>query len=210
MNKWELFKMPHDMAGKSFLDVGCWEGDNCVEAFKRNADISVGIDLCTSDSLRKNVEEYGFEFIQMDVFSEKFIELDRFDVVLCSGVLYHVENVLSLLFRLRKTVKELLVLETAVNKLYESVPILLFHPGRDLRHNPSNWWTPNRQCLLDMLETCGFRDISIAYQRDVDNRIERLCVHALPKDHVPFEKIFPRKKELMSLYGGERKDRSGK
>ena len=81
----------------------------------------------------------------MDIFSEKFLELDRFDVVLCSGVLYHVENVLSLLFRLRKTVDELLVLETATNKICDDQPILLFHPGGDLKDNPSNWWTPKRE-----------------------------------------------------------------
>ena len=101
------------MTGLTFLDVGCWEGVNCAEAVRRGADRVVGIDLCTSDELRRNVENFGFEFVQMDVLSEKWLELDAFDVVLCSGVLYHVENVISLLFRLRTVTRELLVLETA-------------------------------------------------------------------------------------------------
>lgn len=205
MNKWDMYKLPKDMKGESFLDVGCWEGDNCVEAIRRNAVYSVGIDLCTSESLKKNVEKYGFEFLQLDIFSEKFLELGRFDVVLCSGVLYHVENVLSLLFRLRKTVDRLLVLETAINKVNDAVPILLFHPGGDLKNNPSNWWTPNKKCLISMLETCGFKDIHEVYHRRVDDRIDRLCVHAVPGGYIDHEKIMPRKKELMSLSGGERR-----
>ena len=72
----------------------------------------VGIDMCTSEALRQNVDDHGINFIQCDVFSEKFLELDTYDVVLCSGVLYHVENVLSLLFRLRKTARELVVIDT--------------------------------------------------------------------------------------------------
>src|SRR5687768_5846984 len=116
-NKWDLDRLPSEMRGKSFLDVGCWEGENCVEAKRRNASEVVGVDLCTSESLRKNVDAAGFRFLQLDIFSEKFLELDRFDVVLCGGVLYHVENVLSLLFRLRKTVKELLVIETLAHKV---------------------------------------------------------------------------------------------
>jgi len=210
MNKWELYKMPDDMTGKSFLDVGCWEGTLCVEALHRNATRALCIDLCTCERLRKNVELYNFDFLQIDIFSEKFLEIDNFDVVLCSGVLYHVENVMSLLFRLRKTVNELLVLETATNKLYESNTILLFHPGSDLAGNPSNWWTPNKKCLMAMLETCGFKHVHEVYKRDVNERIRRLCVHARPTGHVWHEKILPRKKEFMSLFGGERKSRPGK
>jgi 2-polyprenyl-3-methyl-5-hydroxy-6-metoxy-1,4-benzoquinol methylase len=91
-NKWELFRLPEDMTGKSFLDVGCWEGHRCVDALLRGAAHAVGVDLCTSQALRDNLREYNFEFVQTDIFSEKFLQLDRYDVVLCSGVLYHVES----------------------------------------------------------------------------------------------------------------------
>ena len=80
MNKWELFSMPKEMTGKSFLDVGCWEGNNCAEAVRRNSNMVVGIDLCTCESLIKNREETGFTFLQTDIFSEKFLELGRFDL----------------------------------------------------------------------------------------------------------------------------------
>lgn len=212
MNNWERCKLPENMNGKTFLDVGCWEGDDCVEALRRNATRAIGIDLCTSESLRKNVEESGFEFIQMDIFSEKFLELGRFDIVLCRGVLYHVENVLSLLFRLRKTVDELLILETAANRLCKSRPILLFHPGSDLVDNPSNWWTPNKDCLFRMLEECGFGNISTIFEHDWtgDPEFMRICVHAKPMGYLSHAKIMPRNEKYMSVWGGERRTPSKK
>lgn len=205
MNKWEAYRLPDDLTGKTFLDVGCWEGHWCAEAVRRNSSSVVGVDLCTSESLRENVERYGFDFLQLDVLSEKFLELDRFDLVLCSGVLYHVESPLSLLFRLRKTVTELLVLETAANRLCPDQPVLLFHPHSDLKDNPSNWWTPNERCLSAMLEACGFLEVRTVYRRAVDDRIERICVHASPSGTPSYAKLLPRNEHLMSLFGGERK-----
>jgi tRNA (mo5U34)-methyltransferase len=202
-NKWQRFSLPEDMTGKRFLDVGCWEGANCVEAVRRGAEQVVGVDLCTSDELARNVERYGFEFLQLDVLSEKWLELDTFDVVLCSGVLYHVENVISLLLRLRRVTGELLVLETAtIEVAEEDTPVLVFRPDEEV-NNPSNWWFPNRRGLYAMLETCGFAEIV-----DVDVRERpkgaRLCVHARPTRRESYDRVLPRKREAMSLHGGRR------
>jgi len=49
-----------------------------------------------------NLEKFGFSFVQLDIQSEKLLQLLEFDLVHCAGVFYHVENPLSLLFRLRK------------------------------------------------------------------------------------------------------------
>lgn len=206
-NKWELYHLPSDMRGQSFLDLGCWEGHRCVDAVLRSSPHVVGVDMCTSEALRRNVEEYGFHFIQCDVFSEKFLELDMYDIVLCSGVLYHVENVLSLLFRLRKTTREMLVLETVAHTVREDVPLLLFHADDDLANNPSNWWTPNELCLRRMLETCGFEEVEFVLRAEAHDGKRRVCIHARPTGRTDYDKILPRKKGLMSLYGGDRAQR---
>ena len=190
------------MTGKSFLDVGCWEGINCAEATKRGARKVVGVDLCTSRKLRRNVETFGFEFLQMDVLSEKWLELDDFDVVLCSGVLYHVENVISLLFRLRKVTRELLVLETATRETKDTDPVLVFKPSDDAR-NPSNWWVPNRACLTEMVRTCGFDDPEEVFVKKRPGG-HRICVHARPVERDSYERVLPRKNSAMSLFGGDR------
>lgn len=203
-NKWEQFRLPEDMTGKSFLDVGCWEGHRCVDALLRGAEHVVGVDLCTSQALHENLRKYNFEFVQTDIFSEKFLELDRYDVVLCSGVLYHVESPISLLVRLRKCVEELLVLETASHQLDETRPMLLFHVGSDLANDFSKWWTPNELCLRQMLDATGFQSVEIVWARQAASDTRRICVHARPGGHVPYDKILPRKRKLMSVYGGDR------
>ncbi|MGH7715266.1 MAG: methyltransferase domain-containing protein [Vulcanimicrobiaceae bacterium] len=88
--QWEQHGLPSDLSGRTFVDVGCWEGNICAEATKRNAASALGIDYCTSPDLARNQQKYDFGFIQMDVFSEKFLELPEFDIVHCAGVLYHV------------------------------------------------------------------------------------------------------------------------
>jgi tRNA (mo5U34)-methyltransferase len=203
-NKWERYELPDDMTGKSFLDVGCWEGVNCAEAVTRGARRVVGVDLCTSEPLRENVERYGFEFLQLDVLSEKWLQLDSFDVVLCSGVLYHVENVLSLLFRLRRVTGSLLVLETATREPEVDEPVLVFKPSDERTGNPSNWWVPNKACLIDMVLACGFADPQVVWERERPAGA-RVCLHALPVEQESYERTLPRKVESMSLNGGRRR-----
>lgn len=203
-NKWTRYQLPDDMTGKSFLDVGCWEGVNCAEAVKRGATQVVGVDLCTSDELRKNVDEYGFEFVQMDVLSEKWLELDTFDIVLCGGVLYHVENVISLLFRLRRVTGQKLFLETAVRHIELDAPALLFHPSDERTRNPSNWWVPNPAAVFDMLAACGFKDVETTWEKRKGGTGGRLCVQASPTRQESYDRILPRKAESMPLAGSQR------
>ena len=85
---WNGYKLPECIDGKSFLDVGCWEGLMCAEALRRGASFALGIDYCTSPDLTRAMREHGFQFLQMDIFSEKLLELPEFDLVHCAGVLY--------------------------------------------------------------------------------------------------------------------------
>ncbi len=203
-SRWEQFRLPVELSGRTFLDVGCWEGMHCAEAVRRDATQVVGVDLCTSDDLAFNVRRYGFDFLQMDIFSEKWLTLGEYDVVLCSGVLYGVENVMSLLFRLRKVVRELLVLETGITRLQPDKPMMIFHGQGEGTNNPSNWWTPNKLCLEQMLTAVGFEGISTVWEEERHEHYSRLCVHAVPTGHLEHDRILPRKAPMMSLRGGNR------
>ena len=206
-SRWEQFRLPVELEGKTFLDVGCWEGVHCAEAVRRGAAQVVGIDLCTGDDLAANVARYDFDFIQMDVFSEKWLELGEFDVVLCSGLLYAVENVLSLLFRLRKVVRELLVIETGITRLQPDKPMMIFHGQGEGTDNPSTWWTPNKPCLEQMLTTAGFEGISTVWEEERHEHYSRVCVQAVPTGYAEHARILPRKARAMSIHGGNRPGR---
>jgi len=204
---WELHGLPNSMHGKSFLDVGCWEGEMCAEAVRRGARSVLGVDLCTSPELTANVAAAGFKFIQLDIFSEKALELPEFDVVYCAGVFYHVENPFSLLFRLRKLMSPNaeLYLETTYVCDDNQLPQLTFHPASTLDNNPSNWWSPNERCLLEMLRASSFSEIAVtsrssktvATTDDCVSSIGRISTRALNSGADPSDKVLPRAPRLM-------------
>ena len=180
--KWNKHQLPTDMSNKSFLDVGTWAGGFCIYAKKLNALNVLGIDIICP-------EKQNFNFLQCDIFSEKYLEIQSFDIVLCAGVLYHVENVISLLYRLKLKTKQKLVLETAIIKSNDS--ILKFCKKNTFKNNFSNWWVPSIPCVFDMLEACEFKNINIVFENE-----SKACFHAEPKNKTS-EKILPRKKELV-------------
>lgn len=193
-DRWRRFGLPKSLSGKSFIDIGCWEGFFCVEALKRGASRVVGLDMCTSPKLLENLDKYDFEFVQMDIQSEKFLTLPQFDVVSFCGVLYHHENPMSALFRLRKMVKELLVVETLYTPFGEPEPFMKLWPTED-----STWWSPNITCLKAMLKIAGFEKIQVVYKNDL-----RVSVTCVPGESMPLEKAAPRRKMKMERNGGHR------
>lgn len=205
MSNWTKYGMPEDMTGKSFLDVGCWEGLDCREAVRRGADPDyvVGVDLVADPKLRELVERHKFHFLQLDIFTEQFVALPVFDVVLCSGVFYHVPNPVSLLLRLRSVTEELLVFETAMSKIVVPHPIMEYCPANSFRSNHSAWWLPNEACLIALLQECGFGNIKIIWRRDI-NDVYRICLHAEPLGNMAYDKMFPRQISRMGIGGGSR------
>ena len=177
---WNNYQLPLSMNNKSFLDVGTWAGGFCIHAKKLNASDTLGIDIICP-------QKQNFNFLQCDIFSEKYLEIQSFDIVLCAGVLYHVENVISLLYRLKIKTKQKLVLETEIVKSNNS--ILHFCKQDTFKNNFSNWWVPSISCVFDMLEACEFKNINIVFEKE-----SRACFHAEPKNKTN-EKILSRKKE---------------
>jgi len=141
-----------DLKNKSFLDIGCWEGGFCVNALEAGAREVVGADYCTSPPLRQNLEKHNFKFYQVDVQSPKFLALGRYDIVSCSGVLYHLEDPINTLLKLRLMTKERLVLETSIAPIADQIAVAELSPKELI----SNWWTPNRKCLDQLLLITGF------------------------------------------------------
>ena len=191
--RWELYGLPEDMTRKSFLDVGCWTGGFCLEAKRRGAERVLGIDMVKSPLVNEFQRKSGFEFLLCDIFSDKYLELPSFDIVFCAGVLYHVENVISLLYRLKIKALSRVVIETEIfpDEKFKDTPILRFYPEKELDDNYSNWWVPNVLCLKEMLNACQFEEIRLVYENS-----RRACFHATPKNEI-CRKILPRRESLM-------------
>lgn len=104
-------------------------------------------------ALKSNVEGMVGEFMEMDL--EK---LGTFDVVLFLGSLYHMENPLHALKRVREVTKELAVIETeaAVFPGFEDHGVCEFFESNELNGDVSNWWAPNQKALIGMCRAAGF------------------------------------------------------
>lgn len=218
MSQWTSHGLPERMDGLSFVDVGCWEGDICAEAVARGAASVLGIDYCTSPDLERTLSTSSFDFIQLDLLSEKALQLPEFDVVHSAGVLYHVENPFSFLYRLRKLCRfgGSIHVETTVAIGPTQEPVMLFHPRDSFDANPSNWWSPNEPCLIAMLEEVGLSDIEVTSKPECpsetkDFTMNRICVRGRVANTPTSisQKMLPRRPSYMPIAAGRGSRRPG-
>ena len=166
--------LPHDLRGKTVLDVGAWDGFFSFEAERRGA-----ARVLATDSYCWGGEGWGtkagfdlarvalgsqVENKEIDVLDLSPASVGMFDVVLFLGVLYHLRNPLLGLERVASVTRELLVVETAVDLVWLRQPAIAFYPGKGLNDDPTNWWGPNHSAVEAMLRDVGFGYVSLTNQ----------------------------------------------
>jgi tRNA (mo5U34)-methyltransferase len=178
--KWRAFagSLPADLSGKSVLDIGCNAGFYAIEMKRRGAArvLAIDHDDCYLAQARFAADVNGvkIELAKLSIYDLAAIG-ERFDVVLCLGVLYHLRHPLLALDLVHEHVaKDLLVFQTmqrgsdAVLTLENDYPFeeqaifersgfpLLHFIERSYSHDPTNWWIPNRACSEALLRSAGF------------------------------------------------------
>jgi tRNA (mo5U34)-methyltransferase len=155
--------------GRSFLDVGCWDGYNSLEAYRRGARRVLATDhFAWSDQCWGN--RGAFELMRKHLapsIEVKDIDLDQltvdsvgeFEIVLFAGVFYHLRNPFAVLEQIARLAKGCLIVETHIDALDVSEPAMIFYPGCELGGDHSNWWGPNPSCVEAMLRDVGFNRI---------------------------------------------------
>jgi SAM-dependent methyltransferase len=104
---------PDDLTGKSVLDVGCFLGAYCIEAWRRGARKVVGVDI-SRDHVRQSktiAEILGapIEYHRMDI--EEEMPDGPFDYVLYLNVLHHARQPARVLDRLLGLTREQLIVQ---------------------------------------------------------------------------------------------------
>jgi len=174
-----------DVKGKSFIDIGTFDGETCEIARQKGAASVLGVDYIVNDHLRDS----DIDVLPLDIFSEKWLYLPKFDVVSCQGVFYHVPDVISLFSRLRMITGQVMFLEGHIST---KPGCFMEFRGETINTQNSNWWTPTEECLHKMLNICGFNSKTLG--RD-GNRIGVLCIPG----NVDLRDILPRKMRNMGL-----------
>lgn len=157
LDRWDF---PVDLSGKSVLDIGCADGGFSAAALARGAASVVAIDEQTTTGMRM-VQAAGLfpalEFRQIGLFTNEFMQLPSFDFVIFTGVLYHVQDMLDALKRVRLKAHGAVVLETHFNETLGSWPAAaVFYECDELEGDVTNWWGPNVACLEAMFRVAGF------------------------------------------------------
>ena len=159
-----VFKYP--VQGKTVLDIGAWNGYFSVEAVRRGATRVVALDKPTWEhpdyqgfktfELVRRYLAPQIEAVSRDVMDLRFEPVGEFDCVLFLGILYHLKHPLYVLETLFDLTLEHLVVETAIDLIDYPRPGMVYYPRTELAGDPSNWWGPNVQCVVEMLQTVGF------------------------------------------------------
>ena len=205
--------LPRTLEGKTFLDIGAWDGFFSFEAERRGASRVLATDsfvwkgnvpgkskegfLTARSLLGSRVED--MEIDAMDISPER---VGMWDVVLFAGVLYHMIHPMLALERAASVTKELLIVETATDLEFVQRPAIAFYPGGELARDVTNWSGVNTKALKAILHCCGFQEVIVMYRKPFFRRLvsagkrlfrespwaalqqSRVAVHARRKSHL--------------------------
>jgi len=163
--------LPERLDGLSVIDVGAWDGFFSFECERRGAARVLATDyhLWTVPGIG---DKGGFELarraLQSKVEDKTILVEDllpetvgEFDLVLFLGVLYHAQDPMLYLRRIRSICKGTAIIETHIDALDYPRPAMVFYPGATLNHDASNFWGPNPAAVESMLKEVGFAEVSL-------------------------------------------------
>jgi FkbM family methyltransferase len=149
----EKLRLVFPLAGA--LDAGCGVG------FFAETLAECGLNVCAFDGRGENIKEARRRFPNLafeiaDIQDHSILQLGRFDLVLCCGLLYHLENPLQAIRHLRGLTDKCLLLESMC--IPEGKPALLLRdePREDDQSLTDVAWYPSEGCLVKMLYRAGF------------------------------------------------------
>ena len=140
------------------LDAGCGVG------FFSQMLAECGLNVCGFDARAKNVEEAqrrfpGIPFGLADVEDRGVLQLGRFDLVLCFGLLYHLENPLLAIRNLRAITEKCLLLESMCVPEERPAFLLREEPGQQDQSVTDVACYPSQSGLVKMLYRSGFKNV---------------------------------------------------
>jgi tRNA (mo5U34)-methyltransferase len=155
--------LPVELGDIKILDVGAYEGYYSVQMAQRGALVTSNdhyIWNVPGDKSRKN-----FEFIKeitgakIQTLEAQIWDLPASDhqITLFLGVLYHLEDQIGALRKIRETATQMVVLETLVDALDQDGPSLKYYPGSKLNLDPTNQFGANFDTLVGMFQESGYR-----------------------------------------------------
>jgi tRNA (mo5U34)-methyltransferase len=170
--KLRRLKLPENLSGKTFLDIGAWDGFFSFEAERRGAARVLATDSFVWEGNVPGKSKEGFlaarallnsavEDMHIDPLDLSPDSVGMWDVVLLAGVLYHLRHPWLLIERAASITKELLILETATDLKFMLRPAIAIYTRGELEGDQTNYCAPNITALNAMLTDRGFRRVEV-------------------------------------------------
>ncbi len=152
--------LPDDLSGLRVLDIGTSDGFFSLHLAKRGAQV-VAIDYRRKEDHGYHVMEklnpVQIDYHRMNIYELSEKQLGEFNIVLFLGVLYHLPDMIRALQMIRAVCRGTLFVETdSENEFCKDIAAARYYKGNTLAKDHTNFWAPNRLCVLDMLYDTGF------------------------------------------------------
>jgi SAM-dependent methyltransferase len=172
-----LDDLVHDWGSVRCLDIACNEGFFSFEIAKRGGREVVGFDArpVVIEKAQHVRSKLGCSNVSFSVFDLEQLSPEwkgRFDVVLCLGIVYHLENPIGCLRRVRGVTQKVCVIDTQLNRFCGEIDTpegrassvqrrpsamsLVDEPVGELSGVQPVSLVPNHRALLRILDAVGF------------------------------------------------------
>src|SRR5262249_1783532 len=168
-----------DLRGRTFLDIGAWNGYFSFEAKRRGAGRVLATDKFTwthphlkgreSFELARTHLGYSIEAEEIDVADLTVERVGTFEVVLFAGVFYHLFETPKLMQQAAQTATKLFIVETHQDLIDLEHPAMVYYPGATLANDETNLWGPNPALMRQLLTESGFNEIHYRPHPDTEH-----------------------------------------
>jgi SAM-dependent methyltransferase len=158
------------LKGKRVLDLGCNAGFWSLNAIEAGCDFVLGIDgrqmhidQANFVFQTKDIDPTRYRFEKHNLFDLDFSSIGSFDIVLCLGLLYHVNRPIELFEKIAAVNDDLLVIDTAVDSADDALLRLVREPLDDPRNSADYelvFW-PTRSAVCEMVELFGYQVVML-------------------------------------------------
>jgi tRNA (mo5U34)-methyltransferase len=156
----DLLGFPLDFSGKSVLDAACNAGYYSFVAKSRGAERVVGLELdghyVRQAQYMSTLLGLDVQFLQDDVHNVD-TRLGIFDIIICSGLIYHIRDPANLLARLSDVCADIILIESEF-LLDPALTFMARFIEGTYRGDATNWWIFGPQCLEGMVRAAGFQN----------------------------------------------------
>jgi tRNA (mo5U34)-methyltransferase len=156
----DMLRLPSDLRGVRVLDIGTSDGFFAMQLARRGANV-VAIDYRKKTEhgyyIMEELNKIDIKYHVMNIYEISPKLLGEFDIVLFLGVLYHLPDMLRALYLIRQCCRGTLFVEThSENEFCPGIAAARYYEGAALKNDHTNFWAPNRLCVMSMLYDTGF------------------------------------------------------